>query len=312
MRYQLVLVLLGAASCGAGELALECDNVVDPENSYPHAGERDVDLGAQPYVTLARPDRSATLTMTDAFDRQLGGAVLVEGPRLTFVPDQLLTPETDHALTLSYACGSVAVPFRTSSFGQALEVDPTRFVYELDFYGATWVAPVGDAALFSQVVLGAMEVLVTPLDFAAGGSVLGAYGTGSDQQDTCLPTFDLAIDTVDGPWFESHASEIPYRYQSLSSTLNDVVLEGTFSPDGEELLGSLTAQIDTRPLIALLPGEVNDDELCHRAAKSGATCVACTSDGAERCLDVLLEPLRGYRVHTHLVEVEKPAPECSE
>ncbi len=73
-----------------------------------------------------------------------------------------------------------------------------------------------------------------------------------------------------------------------SVTIDDLLISGTFAPDGSYFGGgTLSGLIDTRPLVSLVFDDEDDDNaICDFILGFGVSCVACPNGDGDYCLEL--------------------------
>lgn len=185
--------------------------------------------------------------------------------------------------------------------------------------GRTYVVALSDARIVEPATLGAVlstfitqDILlgvesVTTTELEMFGSV-AADGSDPLEQDYCLGTFHFpTADFTGSPAFEVGPADLTLAFNGISVDMAAVVVTGTFTEDGGRFEGgTLSGKMDTRPLDPMLGGA---GAICGLAQNLGEACVACPSDGAVSCLDIVADQITGQpREQVHVVVV--PGDNC--
>lgn len=245
------------------------------------------------------------------------GQVQVDAGHLIWTPDQTMLATAEVSWSVD-ACGAQASGgFRTGSEGD--RVDPTLLgdlAWGLDLDQATWIQPPGGQVLFGQLfsgllLLGVQAATEDELDLIGGAAEV--VDETLVQQDPCVPTFDFdPVSFRNNPYFAVGPTTLQLSYQGLPVQVDGVVLTGVISADGQALEGgALAAELDAREIAPSLG--TSDEELCALLeAYLGLSCVACATDGEERCVPLQVEDIEGERLPGLRVVPNPDAEECSE
>lgn len=242
--------------------------------------DRAADVSALAAVTWtldpADPDATATIDGVD-------GEVSVDGGSVTFTPTVPFEPGRPQIARLCWCGGEEVVAFTTAA---ATPVSAPALV------GRTWAFRLADAVAVEPPVMGPAlqdyfdDVLLVQAR-AWEDDVLRLRFAWADPMDDALaqhPT--MATENVEIPFGGNPSLRVgldTWVYNALfDSPAYEVVLDGTFAPDGSGISdGSLTLLVDTAEWGALF-GEYTPEGYCDHVAQYGDTCEACP-DGSTTC-----------------------------
>ncbi len=217
-----------------------------------------------------------------------------------------LEADTAYELTVRWepnSAGDLEYDFRTSEAGLPLPNPDALIdrVFSTDLTSGNFVEPPGIGAIIQSMLADA--TLLCDIDAASnlspfsqpGLHFLSGLGTldgpdivpepcseiswmtaGSDQQ---LGTSDDRPGIFDNPSFELGPTDMTMPMQGLSVTINDMVMTGVYSTDGQSIVGgTLQGRIDTRPLAPALDPEGGEDAICQLVEETiGVSCSECGS-----------------------------------
>jgi hypothetical protein len=282
-----------------------CDNKV--VTTVPETGETGVYWRDRPAVFTATPDQAAyTAWLQKATGERIPTTMVWDdgaGLSFTLEWDGWLEANTDYVLGYQDCAAVHEVPFRTSEFGRPLSIDPGELAqrtYQLDLVGATWVEPGGLGGVLSlffttPILLGVKYADDTKIDLLGAPGVVDELGVV--RQDPFAPTWDFPMaDFTQAPYLDVSVSSIVLQYQAGAAydvPIEDFVLQGTFSADGNRLGGGVLSGLgDTRNLGPLVNDPDNPSAICYLAETVGASCVPCR-DAQPYCLYVVAIDLEG-------------------
>ncbi len=179
--------------------------------------------------------------------------------------------------------------------GDPTECDLTGQAYVLDLNNANFIKPAGVADL----LLGQLEDDFTLGVNAHSGETVEAYiGLTSGAQDVCQVTSDLPGGSWDDPIVDAGPATITASLAGVSVPMNDLRVAFVVEDGCADFRsGVLSAQLDARelaPLVGELLGSGDDpDEVCALLVNFGVACEACSSDGADYCVDLLASDIAG-------------------
>lgn len=224
------------------------------------------------------------------------GTSAVRGNSIVFTPGSPLSPDTDYTATLHRACGDATWTFRTSDVGGAVG-DVTGSSYALDLGSGRFIKPEGVASLLQQYLT--TDVLIG-VESVSGSNIqmVGAIGledADPPTQDPCAETIPFPAASFANPYFQVGPAETTINVQDISITIDDLLISGSFTPDGNSITGAvLSGSIDTRPLDPLL-GDGEEGAICSMASAAGISCEPCP-DGTNFCLSVLVDSIEAAKV----------------
>ncbi len=214
--------------------------------------------------------------------------------------------------------GAGLLPDASDSAPNPGAVDPASLVggtWSMDLSQATWVQPAGGGALFGQLfegllALGVRDASRNTLSVIGGG--LLEIEPGVLQQDPCIPTFELDdVPFDDNPAFEAGPARLELTVQGVPVPIDAVVISGRFSEDASQLQdASLQAEVDARDLEDTVG--MSAAELCDLlTVYIGLECIACSTDGEQACVGLIVEDIIGERVEGLAMQRNPDAQECA-
>ncbi len=263
-----------------------CENGID--ETVPETGATDAYWRADIEFILDDPDESGpSIVLTQGGTEVAGTTWTSEDLEVVyFTPDEPLAPATSYEATLSYCVGDATIDFTTSSLGEDLGADILDKTYVIDLASARFVEPAGVGELIGEFVTMNVLVGVAAID-GSDITMMGALSVeGGTDQDFCTPTFDLAADFAETPYFVIAADSIDLSVAGYVIPLQDFEVSGTFAADGSYFGGGILAgSVDARDIVEMIDEVDTWEDACNLTASFGAPCIAC-SDGVEACLSL--------------------------
>ncbi len=283
-RLGILALTLSATSCD-GKAPEEC--VIITKSVYPADGAADAYYKAPIDFELSNPDPFAVIT-TDIPGEQTTNE---DGKHIIWTPSAPLTPGQTYSASLEYCAGEIATTFTVSDAGSPI-TDPDALVdqtYLFDLHSGRVPVPagLGDVLidnLSALILMGVQSVSGSSMDILGAVSILGESG-----QDYCSPTIPFSgADFSASPDVSFGVASTTLIAAGVGVDVSDIVITGTFRPDGSAIEGmTFHGTIDTRPLAPLVDsGDGTEDAICLLAANFSAACVACPSDGGVFCLEI--------------------------
>ena len=298
-------------------------------NSSPRPDDNNFFFAADPWVRFDRAPTSATLTLNGADGTAVDSTDVVDGTLMTLELASPLTPSTAYDLVIEWApCNGcpTTISFETGPYGDLMPDPAATLVgatYNIDLAQADFVEPPGVGPIL-QSQIGDIAILFSMLpesSFEApqpGLQIIGALGAVIDpvngiiEQEACTETlaFTAGIDGIIGtgddtpatwnnPNLELGPTNLDISVQGIQATIQDLVITGTFHPEGDDMQGGTFAgKVDTRPLAPELDPEGGEDAVCNLVVETiGIECEPCAEDGTEPfCLSVLAENIIAMKV----------------
>ncbi len=227
----------------------------------------------------------------------VAGATVIDGNKVTFQADAPLQPNTSYEVTLNWCAGPTATIWTTSRYG--IPVDPNDVIgrtYSIDLGSGRFASPAGIGPLIQQEM--ESPILINPQGLQSNDlQMLIALGTVQDQQDVCQPTasFTGPADFGENPFFDTgpSTSGIGVDIEGVHSLFHHAAITGAFADDGSSIGGvTLTAVLDTRPLVGLVGATGDDQALCDLLVTFDEPCIAC-DDGGLFCVPVKVDNMQG-------------------
>ena len=300
-------------------------------STSPEPGSDDFFFAADLWLRFDRAPDSASLILRTPLGVELAATDVVNGTLMTLDPADDLTPSAAYELVAEWSpCNGcpITISFETGPYGEPVSNPASTLVgqtYNVDLASATFVEPPGVGPILqSQIGDIAMLFSLQPeSDFSPsaqpGLQIVGAYGDVIDpvnnvvEQEPCMETigFTMGVDgeigTADdtpaswnNPTVELGPTDLEFFLQGIETTMQDVVITGTFHPDGGDSRGGVLAgKVDTRPLAPELDPEGGDDAICNLFEDTiGIECEPCRDDGTEPfCLSILAVDVRSERIN---------------
>ncbi len=223
---------------------------------------------------------------------------------VTFTPDAPLAASSSYTATLEYCTGSASIAFSTSELGGALESDDVinGTVYSLDLASGRVVIPEGVGAVLQEYL--EFELLLSPTELTDSTINVRAGLADSDDpthQSWCDPTIPFPQGALEGSYFQIGPQSTTIAVADYEVTIDDLLISGTFAPDGSYFGGAVFAgEVDTRPLVPLLfEGDDDPNAICSFLTGFGVTCVDCNDDPTTpyclqiRAIDLVGEGVEG-------------------
>ncbi len=299
-------------------------------STSPAPDDNNFFFAAKPWARFDRAPDSATMMLHDAAGTMVASTDTVDGTLMTLDPGAPLTPSAAYTLDIEWApCDGcpVSISFMTGPYGNDLDDAEGTLVgatYNIDLAGANFVEPPGVGPIL-QSQIGDIAILFSMLassDFTPaaqpGLQIMGALGAVVDpvngliEQEACTETLaftagvDGEIGTADdtpaswvNPDMELGPTNLDISVQGITATIQDLVITGTFHPDGDDMQGGTFAgSVDTRPLAPELDPEGGEDAVCNLVEETiGIECEPCQDDGSEPfCLSVLATDIVATKV----------------
>jgi len=279
---------------GSGE---SCDVSVD--STFPSDGAPDHYYQAAVEFELSDDDDSASLTLTDAAGAEVPGTTSVVGDTIYFAATDGFQPSSTYTATATLCDGELnpAISFTTSDLGTARDCDLTDKAFVVDLNNARFVEPEGVADLLLSQLENNIILGVSSYSDADYIDIVGAISVdGGTDQDFCTESIDFSgVDFAQDPTFSAGPADTTFSVAGYDIVINSLEISGTFSSDctyfgGGVLAGELDARLLAPLLLELLDTD-DPDYICELLVGFGVTCQACSSDGAEYCVNLLADSL---------------------
>lgn len=277
---------------------------------FPADGDVDVYYKSDIRFTLAAEDAGASVTVADAGGAEVSGSTMVEGKYVTWSGDDF-APGTDYTATLTYGtCTPATIAFTTSSTGSPTADSPVNHVYDLGLTSGQWILPSPEVGPILAGLLeseGGVELLIMPTSVGATIEMIGALGTGNDEQDICTPSLPFPPADFTDPYFSIESPALPIAVGGFSIVIEDLALSGAFSPNVDRIQGaSLAGTVDTRPLVDLISPGGPPETVCDTVGALGVSCVACADGSGDFCISIWVDQIQALEVGADpLVEIDE-------
>jgi hypothetical protein len=296
-----------------------CTTEVAP--GYPAAGAADFYYRSALDAALTNGDGTETMAVMDASGAEVAGTSASDGSTITFAPSAPLAAGTEYSVAITTcAAEAVAYSFSTSALGTPTDgCDLTEGKFIVDLQGARFLEPAGVAELLlgqleDDIMLSASSVSDTAIE------MIGALGQGGVQDECTESLNDFPAAVYSDPYFELGPQDTPLNVAGVALTINDLFISGDFASDCSGFGGgTLAGQLDARtlaPLLGDLLGITDPDEVCATLTGFGVVCGPCASDGADYCIDVLVDQLNATGASGDLETITSDDvaanPECDE
>ncbi len=289
-RSTLAFAILGLAACtddtntaDSGETG--CD--VDIRETFPAADSINAYYLNPIEFNLSKPhDEDATITV----DGVQGTTTWNDDRTKLYFTHDGLAPATSYSATLSYCRGDATINFTTSELGTVLDTEVAGRTYSIDLSSGRIVVPEGVGAALAPYL--EFEILAGVKEVSGDDLIItGAIGDEDNPgtQDFCAPTFDFpSADFSGSPYFQLGPQTTTIAVAGYSVTIDDLLISGTFAPDGTYFGGgTLQGLIDTRPLVSLVFDDEDDENaICDFILGFGVSCVACPNGDGDYCLEL--------------------------
>jgi len=294
-------------------------------DTSPAQGATDAYYRADIYVEFSDAVSNAACALEGPGGAIITGTTTLSGndTALTFDPygasdTDHLEPSTAYTATLSWGAGSVQqLQFSTSDVGTPL-ADPGNDVvgndYVLDLGSMAFIQPPGVGSLLAQYIADVHWVFhVQALnDGAQRAELIATYvqdAGGSYEQDLCCPTATLDDETLwINPYLEAGPSDAILVIEGYDAAFLDTYIAGTFEPDGSGIAGvTLTTEMDTRALDALIDPHAKVGAACALLASLGISCQACSDGSGDYCI-----PIEAVDGAAAMADVEGTHPETGQ
>lgn len=325
MRCALALCLLVACKAddektgGAEDTApeaLPCD-VSALTETWPADGlspaSRDLQLSAS-FSGLAS-EEGVSFTVTDASGAAVEGSTTLGDGVATWAPTELLAEDTAYTWTVSVCEASGGGAFTTGAWGERVDAATlTDTSFALDLSDATWIEPEGGEAIFRSLFDGVLLLGVeagdeTSIDLIAA---IGEELEDDDfiQQDPCYATADFEpADFRNNPYASVGPTTLSLDIEGYTVPLSNVYVRGAFVGGSSLADGALEAELDMRD--AAEGFGTTAANLCEMLGTFlGLSCIACSEDGEERCVALVLEDISGALVDGLRVVPNEDPQEC--
>jgi len=319
----LLLLLVGcrggdddkAGPVETGDPAPLCD-VSALDETWPGDGlspaSRDIRLSATFSGTAS--EEGVVFTVLDAAGTAVPGAVTLADGQATWAPDALLTENAAYTWTVGVCDATGGGGFTTGAWGD--RVDPAAMAdasYQLDLADATWLAPRNGEAIFSSLFDGVLLLGVEGAD-ETEVDVLAAVGEIYDDevlQDPCYATADFdPSDFRNNPYLSVGPTTLSLNVSGITVPLQNVYVSGAFVGDSALADGTLDAELDMRTAADSFGGYSASDLCDMLQTYIGLSCVACSADGEELCVQLELEDITGNLVDGLRVVPNEEPEEC--
>jgi hypothetical protein len=271
---------------------------------------------------LSDADATAVASLTDSSGAAVAGTSTVDPDTdvVYFTPSEALASGATYTASLSFCAGNPSISFTTSELGGAVdEASLVGMAYEVNLNDARFIEPAGVADLLLSQLENSIIIGVDAVTPGSSIQMIGAIsGDGVSTQDYCTPTIDFPeASFTESPYFSIGPKDTDLTVAGVTLTISQLVLNGTFAPDGSYIGGAeLSGELDARvlaPVLGDLIEESDPDYVCDLVAGFGVSCEACSSDGELYCISVLADSITATQQTESVQEVaeEDCHPECA-
>ena len=187
--------------------------------------------------------------------------------------------------------------------GDPAGCDLTAAAYNLDFYEARVLAPVGIGSLLLDPLGKSLSVGFTAQTETSADAYLAFMESGA--QDTCTPTVAIPTGTWTDPLFQVGPADFQTDIDGNPVVLSSFQLAAATNADCSALVdGVFIADLDARENAALLGGLIGSEDpadICDALLGFGAACVACAVDSEPYCLNIVVDQIPAAAVETAVV-----------
>lgn len=273
---------------------------------------------------LSEADATAVASLADASGADVPGTSSydTESDMVIFTASSPLSPGATYTAALTFCGGDPTSTFTVSELGG--EVDQDGLVgrsYEVDLTDedVRFIEPAGVADLLLSQLTNSILVGVDAVTEGQTIDIIGAISEdGSTTQDYCNPTIDFPTASfTEAPYFSIGPEDTTLSVAGVDVTISQLVLSGTFAPDGSYIGGvGLSGELDARVLAPVLGDLIEDadpDQVCDLVAGFGVSCEACNSDGELYCISVLADSITAVELSATIgvVDQENCDPLCA-
>ena len=176
-------------------------------------------------------------------------------------------------------------------------------------YEHTFLLDIAEGTIVEPPAIGpliapAIDVYVLLGTSEPDASALGMIAAVSDdsmppQQDMCNPTVVFPpINYSSKPSFNAQADVLAFSLNGYDVNLDDLAISGTFAtPDYDSIEDmTVTAAIDTRPLVPMIDPYGEDDANCEFLAALQIPCIDCKDGSGQFCLNFQVTELEAAEV----------------
>jgi hypothetical protein len=249
---------------------------------------------------LSDADPTAVATLTDSNGAAVAGTSSVNADTdvVSFTPTDPLTPTATYTAGLSFCAGAPSITFTVGELGG--DVDQAALLgnaYLVDLNTARFIEPAGVADLLLSQLENSIIIGVAAVTENTTIEMNGAISEDSStDQDYCTPTIEFPeASFAAAPYFSIGPQDTDLSVAGVTLTISQLVLNGTFAPDGSYIGGAeLSGELDARvlaPVLGDLIEEADPDYVCDLVAGFGVSCEACSSDGEIYCITVLADSI---------------------
>ncbi len=262
--------------------------------SFPEDGATDVYGRTVVDATLAAPDATATIVVTDSAGGDVAGTVATVGDRVVFTADAPFVAGDTYTSELLWGCDTVTATWAVDADvgGPVAVASLDSNTYLLDLRTGRFVAPTGIGGALQSLIQ--VDLLLQTVDNGGSLGLVTGVAAESGVQDACVPTvpFDQDADYTADPFWTASQDTLPLSVAGDVVNVGELDLSGTFSPDGSAIVGlSLAGIIDTRDLVESVAPGGGDDAVCNLfSATFGIDCEACPGGGTF-CINLVIDQL---------------------
>ena len=278
-------------------------------SSDPADGATDVSATSVSF-TLSGDATGAQISMTDADGATVNGENAVSGDTVTFTPTPPFAGGTQYSASVWYCSDTDEPQNEGISFTTVAGTPPPNLTgksYTVNIAGATWQQPAGVGSLIGGMITA--DLLVGVVNDSGGSlELIGATTTDIGAgQNYCSPSIPFPVaDFSASPTFSAGPADVIFAVSGYTVPINGLQISGTFASDGSNFTGGQVAgQVDVRDLadiVGSLLGTTDPPTICGLLSGFGATCVTCSSDGEELCIDVLITDITATERPSESVE----------
>ncbi len=297
-------VLPGAPPADGCDLTEDCDDQ-DPSASTvalaitsPADGAIEVSPLEVVVATLTEPDPNATLALLDDLGALVPGALVVDGPTLTFTPDAPLAYSRTYTAEVRHGCGVDPVSFTVET--STIVVDPAALagrVWEFNVGDGLWVDPPGVGPIVAPLV--DMPLLLSVTGQNRVTLDLRVAPTDSPGvQDVCVVTTEVyGADFSTNPTTTFGPVDLSANFSGITGTITGLTGSATFSTDSARVDNIvLDGNLDTRPLVELVTPGGPANTVCLLLVLAGVACQPCPDGTGSFCIDVRVEDMDALEV----------------
>jgi hypothetical protein len=294
-----ILALALLAACG-GDKGGDSASSSSPNNilaAWPEDADAAAYYNTRVDYHFAVPDDGAAVVVTDSSGAEVSGTWTPDGTYYWWQADENLVSGESYTATLDWQCGVDERTFIVrGDLGTATDASTLAGkTWALDLRSARGVHPLGIDEVLGELIQFDLLVSVvssdgTTLDWMA------AVADDTGTQDVCTPSIDIPSAGLESnPDVTVESELLPIEVGGSTLEIDDMLLTGTFTPDGTQMEGvTIAGNVDTRPLAGVLTEEDDGDPnaVCELFQNNfNIRCTDCPDGTGVFCIDLVLDTI---------------------